>query len=119
MSNLDLSVAMVVKKVLDYPDRPVKASTLRYLNRLIHVYIRRVPRENISGIAKRHQTPETRECLHWPAEFWNDATRFGVGENGFESSLVFYRLLVALDYRYYLTVNDMGASRGCHAASSL
>jgi arylamine N-acetyltransferase len=40
----------------------------------------------------------------------------GFGGTCFESSLAFYSLLTALGYQGYLTVNDMGDSRGCHAA---
>jgi len=42
--------------------------------------------------------------------------RYGFGGTCFESSLAFYSLLMVLGYEGYLTVNDMGESRGCHAA---
>jgi arylamine N-acetyltransferase len=44
----------LTEKVLSYLECPRKAPTLRYLNRLIHAYIRRVPFESISRIC---QTP--------------------------------------------------------------
>lgn len=49
-------------------------------------------------------------------EFWSDALQHGFGGTCYESSLAFYGLLDALGYEGYLTVNDMGDSRGCHAA---
>jgi len=102
--------------ILDYLDCPPKDPTLRYLNQLIHAYIRRVPWESVSRIIKRRNTPETKDCPRLPAEFWNDAMKYGFGGTCFESSLAFYSLLTALGYEGYLTVNDMGESRGCHAA---
>jgi len=102
--------------ILDYLDCHPKAPTLRYLNRLIHAYIRKVPWESVSRIIKRHNTPETKNCPRLPAEFWNDALKYGFGGTCFESSLAFYNLLTGLGYEGYLTVNDMGDSIGCHAA---
>ena len=102
--------------ILDYLDCPPKDPTLRYLNQLIHAYIRRVPWESVSRIFKRHSTPETKDCPRLPEEFWIDAMKYGFGGTCFESSLAFYSLLTALGYEGYLTVNDMGESRGCHAA---
>jgi|GEM_PF-430333 len=102
--------------ILDYLGVHPKAPTLRYLNRLIHAYIRKVPWESVSRIIKRYTTPETKNCPRLPEEFWNDAMQHGFGGTCFESSLAFYSLLTALGYEGYLTVNDMGDSIGCHAA---
>jgi len=101
---------------LDYLGLPTKAPTLRYLNRLIHAYIRKVPWESVSRIIKRQITPETEDCPRWPEEFWQDAIQYGFGGTCYESSLAFFSLLTAQGYEGYLTVNDMGDSRGCHAA---
>lgn len=106
-------------KVLNYLECPRKAPTLRYLNRLIHAYIRRVPWESVSRIIKRRATPDTRDCPRLPEEFWSDALGYGFGGTCYESSLAFYSLLMALGYEGYLTVNDMGESRGCHAAITI
>jgi len=95
---------------------PPKGPTLRYLNQLIHAYIRTVPWESVSRIIKRHTTPEAKDCPRLPAEFWSDAMDYGFGGTCFESSLAFYSLLTALGYEGYLTVNDMGETHGCHAA---
>lgn len=106
----------VVNDILEYLGCTIKRPTLRFLNRLIHVYIRKVPWESVSRIIKRHTTLETKDCPRWPGEFWQDAMRHGFGGTCYESSLAFYSLLIALGYEGYLTVNDMGASRACHAA---
>ena len=102
--------------ILDYLGLPTKAPTLRYLNRLIHAYIRKVPWESVSRIIKFHITPETKNCPRLPEEFWCEAISHGFGGTCFESSLAFYSLLTALGYEGYLTINDMDDSRGCHAA---
>jgi arylamine N-acetyltransferase len=106
----------LVKDILDYLDCSTKAPTLRYLNRLILAYIRKVPWESVSRIIKRHTTLETKNCPRLPKEFWIEAIQHGFGGTCFESSLAFYSLLTTLGYEGYLTVNDMGDSRGCHAA---
>jgi arylamine N-acetyltransferase len=106
-------------KILSYLECPRTAPTLRYLNRLIYAYIRRVPWESVSRIVKRRATPETRDCPRLPDEFWNNALEHGFGGTCFESSLAFYSLLIALGYEGYLTVNDMGETRGCHAATTV
>lgn len=102
--------------ILNYLGCPLKDPKLRYLNQLIHAYIRKVPWESVSRIIKRHTTPETKDCPRLPEEFWNDAIQHGFGGTCFESSLAFFSLLTALGYEGYLTVNNMGDSVGCHAA---
>lgn len=115
MATRNLNPAMV-NDILDYLECPAKVPTLRYLNQLIHAYLLKVPWESVSRIVKRHITPETKDCPRWPEEFWQDAMRYGFGGTCYESSLAFYSLLAALGFDGYLTINDMGASRGCHAA---
>jgi len=105
-----------VMDILGYLDSPKKAPTLRYLNLLIHAYIRTVPWESVSRIIKRHTTRETKDCPRLPEEFWREAMQYGFGGTCFESSLAFFSLLTSLGYEGYLTVNDMGDSIGCHAA---
>jgi len=106
----------LVTDILDYMECPEMRPTLRNLNILISKYIRKIPWESVSRIVKRHNTSETRDCPRWPEEFWNDAIRYGFGGTCFESSLAFYSLLTSMGYEGYLTVNDMGDSRACHAA---
>lgn len=109
----------LVKDILACLGVPTKPPTLRNLNRLIHAYIRKVPWESVSRIVKRHLTLETEECPRWPEEFWREAIRNGFGGTCYESNLAFYSLLMSLRYEGYLTINDMGDSRGCHAATVL
>jgi hypothetical protein len=109
----------MTEKVLNHLECPRKAPTLRFLNRLIHAYIRKVPWESISRIIKRRATPDTRDCPRLPEEFWNDALQHGFGGTCYESSLAFYSLLISLGYEGYLTVNDMGESHSCHAAITI
>ena len=106
----------LVKDILDYLTCPAKLPTLRYINRLVYSYIRKVPWESVSRIVKRSTTLELQDCPRWPAEFWSEAIEHGFGGTCFESSLAFYSLLMNLGYEGYLTVNDMGDSRVCHAA---
>ena len=113
MTTISNSLAM---EILDYLGLPRKAPTLRFLNLLIYAYVRTVPWESVSRIIKRNTTPETKNCPRLSGEFWNDAMKYGFGGTCFESSLAFYSLLTELGYEGYLTVNDMGETRGCHAA---
>lgn len=113
--SFDLSDSLV-KEILIYLGSPIKAPTLRYLNRVIHAYICKVPWESVSRIIKRHTMQNTKDCPRLPKEFWSDAMQYGFGGTCFESSLAFYSLLMSLEYEGYLTVNDMGDSRACHAA---
>lgn len=115
MSDQNLNNSLVTD-ILGYLDCPAKAPTLRYLNRLIHAYVRKVPWESVSRIIKRHTTQNTEACPRYPGEFWYDAMQHGFGGTCFESSLAFYSLLMSLGYEGYLTVNDMGETRSCHAA---
>jgi arylamine N-acetyltransferase len=110
---------MFVGEILNYLDCSSHGPTLRYLNRLIHAYIRKVPWESVSRIIKRRATPDTKDCPRLPEEFWNDALQRGFGGTCYESSLAFYSLLTSSGYEGYLTVNDMGESRGCHAAITI
>ena len=106
----------LVTDILDFLDCPEKRPTLRYLNNLIYKYIRKVPWESVSRIVKRHTVRNTKDCPRLPKEFWTDAIQYGYGGTCYESSLAFFSLLTALGYKGYLTVNDMGDTRGCHAA---
>lgn len=106
----------LMERVLGHLGLEHKAPTLRYLNQLISAHVRRVPWESITRIIKRSTTQDTEDCPRWPVEFWRSAVRYGSGGTCFESSLAFYTLLSALGYQGYLTVNDMGTHRACHAA---
>jgi arylamine N-acetyltransferase len=95
---------------------PRKPPSIRYLNRLIRAYIRRVPWESVSRIVKRHSTGDPARCPRWPEEFWTEALRLGTGGTCFENNLAFFTLLSALGFRGYLTINDMLPARACHTA---
>jgi N-acetyltransferase len=102
--------------VLAYLECPREAPGIRPLNRLIDAYIHKVPWESVFRIAKSASTSETTQRPRWPNEFWQDAIQSGGGGTCFESNYAFYWLLQQLGYPGYLTVNDMGDQRGCHAA---
>lgn len=116
MSSQNLRAGLV-NDILDYLGCPLYKPTLRYLNYLISAYVRKVPWESVSRIVKRHTTPEIKYQPRWPEEFWNSAMKFGYGGTCFESNLAFYSLLMSLGYEGYLTVNDMGETKKCHAAT--
>ena len=90
--------------------------SLAFLDALLTAYTRHVPWESAFRIAKRSATPITAECPRWPQEFWADAQERGGGGTCFESNYAFFYLLQKLGFDGYLTVNDMGESRGCHTA---
>jgi len=106
----------LIRDILNELDCPPNPPTLRFLNRIIHAYIRRVPWESVSRIGKRLATSASQDCPRLPEEFWGDVLQYGLGGTCYESSLAFYSLLMSLGYTGYLTVNDMGETRGCHAA---
>ncbi len=102
--------------ILTFLECPPATPGIRPLNRLIQAYIQKVPWESVFRIAKRAVTPDLAQCPRWPDEFWQDAIRSGGGGTCFENNYAFFCLLRALGYSGYLTVNDMGERRGCHAA---
>lgn len=106
----------LTRQVLDYlgikPDQSPTAS----LDELVDAYIRHVPWESASRIAKRLRTPRLEDRPRWPEEFWEDALQRGGGGTCFESNYAFFSLLRALGYEGYLTINDMEEQRGCHTA---
>jgi hypothetical protein len=105
-----------VTDILAYLQCPPEPAGIRPLNRLIGAYVRRVPWESVFRIAKSTATTIVSQRPRWPDEFWNDALQSGGGGTCFESNYAFFWLLQQLGYTGYLTVNDMGEQRGCHAA---
>lgn len=89
---------------------------LAFLDALVMAYTRCVPWESAFRIAKRAITAEAAACPRWPGEFWLDAQTRGGGGTCFESNYAFFQLLRELGFDGYLTINDMGESRGCHTA---
>jgi arylamine N-acetyltransferase len=106
----------LTRQILAYLGCEPGTPTVRYLNRLMHAYIRRVPWESASRILRRHTTPDTDACPRWPEEFWEQTLSEGTGGTCFENNLAFFSLLSSLGYPGYLTINDMGEQRLCHTA---
>jgi arylamine N-acetyltransferase len=105
----------LTRQILSYLGCVQEEPSVRYLNRLIHAYIRHVPWESVSRIIKRHTTSETELCPRWPAEFWQEALKYGTGGTCFENNLAFLTLLKELRFEGYLTINDM-ENPACHTA---
>jgi arylamine N-acetyltransferase len=93
----------MLKPILDFLD--VSELTL---DSLVAAYVRRVPWESVSRIARRRPA--------WPDDFWSSAMQQGTGGTCFESNLAFFDLLRGLGHTGYLTINDMGETQGCHSA---
>lgn len=89
---------------------------LRLLDRLLAAYTRTVPWESAFRIVKKSRTAVLANRPRWPEEFWQDAIQKGGGGTCFESNYAFFRLLLALGFKGYLTINNMGESIGCHTA---
>ena len=106
----------LTSQILSYLGCVREEPSVRYLNRLIHAYIRRVPWESVSRIIKRSTTTETALCPRWPNEFWQEALKYGTGGTCFESNLAFFTFVNELGFAGYLTINDM-ESPACHTAS--
>jgi hypothetical protein len=56
------------------------------------------------------------ERPRWADRFWREAIEYGTGGTCFESNYAFFSLVRALGYEGYLTINNMGATIGCHTA---
>lgn len=102
-------------QALAFLDCARERPSVRYLNRLIHAYIRHVPWESASRIVRRHTIPDTASCPRWPAEFWLETLYHGTGGTCFENNLAFFALLTTLGFEGYLTINDM-ETPACHTA---
>ncbi|MCY3780143.1 MAG: arylamine N-acetyltransferase, partial [Chloroflexi bacterium] len=92
------------------------APDLATLRQLLALYTRTVPWESASRIVRRAQHEETADCALMGAAFWESHFTFGTGGTCYESNYAFFGLLLRLGYEGYLTINDMGASIGCHSA---
>jgi arylamine N-acetyltransferase len=95
---------------------------LALLDDLVAAYVRHVPWESASRIAKKARVMERTGAAdeqliaRWPAEFWLGAIGRGTGGTCFESNYAFFALLTALGFSGYLTINNMDPTIGCHAA---
>ena len=111
---LDKTLVPHIQKHLNIPTEA--PPSLENLTRLVDGYIRRVPWESASRIARRANVQATEDCPRWPDTFWQSAIAHGTGGTCFESNYAFFHLLRHLDYAGYLTINNMGDSIGCHTA---
>ena len=115
MENFELTASQT-QSILDYLSVKLSKPSVRFLNQLINAHVRRIPWESVTRILKRRGTPVTANCPRLPAEFWEDAMTTGSGGTCFENNYAFYSLLTSLGFQGYLTLNDMGETRGCHGA---
>lgn len=115
MTHLELTTNQV-DKILTYLESKPGKPTIWHLNQLMAAYINRVPWESFTRITKHRTTADQGKCPRWPAEFWEEAIHTGSGGTCFETNYAFFSLLYALGYTGYMTINDMGDTRACHAA---
>jgi arylamine N-acetyltransferase len=106
----------VVQAVLDHLGMDAEDPTPDFLDMLMAAYIRHVPWESASRIARRAQTKLTADCPRWPETFWQQNIESGTGGTCFESNYAFFSLLRGLGFDGYLTINNMGDMIGCHTA---
>jgi hypothetical protein len=102
--------------ILAYLGVDAAPPALHLLDSLLDAYARRVPWESATRIVKRSIMTHDKDCPRWPREFWQDAARYHTGGTCFESNYAFFTLLRDLGFHGYLTINDMGATIGCHTA---
>lgn len=115
MTHLELP-SNQVEMILQYLKSTAAKPSIRHLNQLIAAYIDRVPWESATRIVKHRTTKDQENRPRWPAEFWEKAIQTGSGGTCFETNYAFFSLLYALGYTGYMTINDMGETRACHAA---
>lgn len=115
MTHLQIDDALV-DEALAFLGCRKRRPTLGYLDALIGAFAHRAPWESVFRLLKRDATPLTADCPRWPQEVWRDALESGGGGTCFEIHYAFFALLSALGFEGYLTLNDMGEERACHAA---
>ncbi len=109
--------AELTRRILQYFGIPVASPpNLATLRQLLNCYTRSVPWESASRIVRRARYPEAADCAILGMEFWQGHFELGAGGTCYESNHAFFALLLRLGYEGYLTINDMGASIGCHSA---
>jgi arylamine N-acetyltransferase len=113
MNSLTSKEVTEILHFLEVPEAPPTFSTLQ---NLIRSYVLKIPWESISRIVRKKQVDELMLRPRWPAEFWKLSMTQGTGGTCFESNYAFWKLLEALGFHGYLTINDMGETRACHSA---
>lgn len=103
-------------EILDFLQVPQAQPDMETLQALVHGYVHRIPWESATRIVRRAETPSLPDRPRWPTEFWQLAMSQGTGGTCFESNYAFWKLLEAIGFQSYLTINDMGETHGCHSA---
>ncbi len=112
--SLNSKLAQSVLRRFGLPqDLPANKGTLV---QLLDSYTRIVPWESASRIVRRAQHHVQADCPVFAEEFWDSMLANGAGGTCYESNYAFLGLLKQLNFEGYLTINDMGASIGCHSA---
>ncbi len=99
------------------PDKP--DANLETLRQLLQRYTRTVPWESASRIVRRAQHDRPSDCVILGSDFWQSHFELGTGGTCYESNYALFGLLRRIGFEGYLTINDMGASIGCHSAIAL
>jgi arylamine N-acetyltransferase len=115
MSTPPLSAELTCE-VLRFLGVEARPPSVAHLDALLAAYTQTVPWESAFRIAKRARTASTVDCGRYAEEFWRDAIDQGGGGTCYESNYAFFRLLRALGYKGYLTLNNMKTQIGCHSA---
>ena len=115
-ATLPLSAEMT-QRTLHHFGIPISSPpNLTTLRQLLNRYTRTVPWESASRIVRRARYKHAADCAILGAEFWESHFTLGTGGTCYESNYAFFALLLRLGYDGYLTINDMGATIGCHSA---
>lgn len=114
---LSAELSVHILRHFGLPDAP--PPNLETLLKLLVQYTRKVPWESASRIVRRARHENAVDCAILGADFWDSHLELGTGGTCYESNYAFFGLLLRLGYEGYLTINDMGASVGCHAAIAL
>ena len=117
MSETEPLSVQLCQRILEYFGVPAEPPpSLDTLQLLLQQYTRNVPWESASRIARRGRAEAAADCALLGADFWLRHLELGTGGTCYESNYAFFGLLRRLGYEGYLTINDMGASIGCHSA---
>lgn len=89
---------------------------LFFLHQLLERYTATVPWGSVCRIAQQARHPDHKARARFVDRFWADVIEHGGDGTCFESNYAFFALLQWLGYEGYLTLNNMGATVGCHSA---
>ena len=106
----------LINPILDHLKVGIGVPNRELLEMLVGAFVRTVPWESAFRIVRRAQCAELESCPRWPEEFWHLHLQDGSGGSCFETNFAFFALLISLGFDGYLTINNMGESKGCHTA---